>query len=257
MKIATWNINSIRARLPVLVNWLTSAQPDVLLLQEIKCQDKDFPETEISDLGYNVAVHGQKSYNGVAILSKYPIEDVLRGLPGDDGDDHARYIEARVGIFRVASIYLPNGNPVDTEKFPYKLSWMRRLAAHSKRLIEEEEVAVLGGDYNVCPEDIDVYDPKGWANDALCRSESRAAFRTILHGGYTEAFRALHPDKAHCYSFWDYQAGAWQKDNGLRIDHFLLSPLAADRLLACDIDRKVRGEEKASDHVPVWCEIKD
>ena len=251
MKIATWNINSVRARLPLLLGWLKEASPDVLLLQEIKCQDKDFPELEIGDLGYNIAVHGQKSYNGVAILSKSPIEDIIRGLPESGTDDQARYIEARVGIFRIASIYLPNGNPVETDKYPYKLRWMQRLAAHSQQLVKDEEIAILGGDYNICPEDMDVYDPKGWAEDALCRPDSRAAFRTILHGGYTEAFRTLHPGAAHCYSFWDYQAGAWQKDHGIRIDHLLLSPQAADRLAGVEIHKKARAMEKASDHVPI------
>ncbi|MCW5731949.1 MAG: exodeoxyribonuclease III [Alphaproteobacteria bacterium] len=257
MKIASWNINSVRARLPNLLDWLNEASPDVLLLQEIKCQDKDFPAEEIGDAGYNIATFGQKSYNGVAILAKSPIEDVLHGLPGDEADEQARYIEATVGRIRVASIYLPNGNPVASDKYPYKLAWMRRLARHARALVMQDEIAVLGGDYNVCPEEIDVYDPKGWTEDALFHPKSRAAFRVILNQGYTEAFRALHPGERNCYTFWDYQGGAWQKDNGLRIDHMLLAPLAADRLLGCDIDRKPRGREKASDHTPIWCEIAD
>ena len=255
MKIATWNVNSVKARLPNVVAWLKSAAPDVCLFQEIKCQDEGFPAMKFEELGYNLAVHGQKSYNGVAILSKLPIEDVRRGLPGDDADEQARYIEASIGGLRVASIYLPNGNPVDSDKYPYKINWMARLAAHAKALLEQEETLVLGGDYNICPTDADVYDRVGWANDALCRPESRRAFRTLLNLGLTEAFHTLHPAAERAWSFWDYQAGAWQRDNGLRIDHFLLSPQAADRLMGCEIDREPRGKEKASDHTPVWCEI--
>ncbi len=253
MKIATWNVNSVRARLPRVLEWLGSAAPDVALLQEIKTVAEGFPELEIGDLGYNVAVCGQKSYNGVAILSKPPIEDVLTRLPGDDADDQARYIEAVVGGVRVASIYLPNGNPVDSPKFPYKLGWMERLYDHVGELLGLEEAFVLGGDYNVAPEDRDVYDPAAWADDALCRPETRARYRAVVHLGLTDAYRALHPDAAGAYTFWDYQKGRWQRDEGLRIDHLLLSPQAADRLEACDIDRAPRGRDKASDHTPVWC----
>jgi exodeoxyribonuclease-3 len=255
LKIATWNVNSIKARLPNALEWLKESAPDVALLQEIKVVDEAFPELELGDLGYNVAVHGQKTYNGVAILSKLPLEDVVRGLPGDDDDTQARYIEASVGGVRVASIYLPNGNPVDSEKYPYKLAWMDRLRARARALLDEEHVLVLGGDYNVCPTDADVYDPERWAGDALCRPESRAAFRALLHLGFTEAYHALHPGTVGRYTFWDYQGGAWQKDHGLRIDHLLLSPQAADRLGGCEIERAVRGKTKASDHVPIWCEI--
>ncbi len=255
MKIATWNVNSIRARLPAALEWLGEASPDVVLLQETKTVDEGFPEAEIGELGYNVAVHGQKSYNGVAILAKRPIEDVARGLPGDDEDIQARYIEAVVDGVRVASIYLPNGNPVDSEKFPYKLRWMERLHDHARGLLEYDEAFVLGGDYNIAPADGDVYDPDGWADDALCRPESRARFRAILHLGLTEAYRALHGE-AGAYSFWDYQSGRWPRDQGLRIDHLLLSPQAADRLEACDIDRGPRGKPKASDHTPVWCTLR-
>jgi exodeoxyribonuclease III len=256
MKIATWNVNSIKARLPNVLGWLKAAEPDVVLLQEIKCIDENFPRLEIEDAGYNVETHGQKSYNGVAILSKRPIEVERRGLPGDEADEQARYLEAFTGGVRVATIYLPNGNPTDTEKFPYKLDWMDRLTAHARELLAFEEALVLGGDYNVCPTDDDVYDPAGWAGDALCRPESRAHFRELLNLGFTDAFRVLNPEP-HRYSFWDYQAGAWQRDNGLRIDHLLLSPHAADRLRASDIDRGPRGETKASDHTPVWCELAD
>lgn len=255
MKIATWNVNSIKARLPRVIDWLGSdAAPDVVLLQETKVVDDAFPALEIEELGYNIAVHGQKSYNGVAILSKRPIDDVMCGLPGGEADEQARYIEATIGTVRVASIYLPNGNPVNTEKFTYKLSWMDRLIARARELLEQEETFVFGGDYNVCPQDRDCYDPAGFANDALCRPESRGRFRQLLYLGLTEAYRALHPDLIS-YSYWDYTGGAWQKDNGLRIDHLLLSPQAADRLTACDIDRSPRGKERPSDHTPVWCEL--
>ena len=256
MKIATWNVNSIRARLPRVLEWLAEAAPDVALLQEIKTVGEDFPGLEIGDLGYNVAVCGQKTYNGVAILAKRPIEDVIAVLPGDDDDDQARYIEAVVGDVRVASIYLPNGNPVDSAKFPYKLDWMDRLHERVRALLAFEEAVVLGGDYNVAPTDDDVFDPDAWADDALCRPQSRARFRAILYLGLTEAYRALHAD-AGAYTFWDYQKGRWQRDEGLRIDHLLLSPQAADRLEACDIDRGPRGKEKASDHTPVWCELRE
>ncbi len=256
MKIATWNVNSIKARLPRVTEWLAEAMPDVVLLQETKCVDDAFPRMEIEDMGYNVALCGQKTYNGVAILSKRPLEDIVCVLGGDEADVQARYVEAFTGGIRVASIYLPNGNPVETDKFSYKLAWMERLADRAQALLADEEVLVLGGDYNVCPTDDDVYDPIGWANDALCRPESRNRFRRLLNLGFTDAFRALHGEPG-AYSFWDYQAGAWQKDHGLRIDHLLLSPQAADRLVASGIDRKPRGRDKASDHTPVWCELSD
>ena len=255
-KIATWNVNSIRVRMPRLVEWLAEAVPDVALLQEIKVVDENFPAGEIEDLGYNVAVHGQKTYNGVAILSRSPLEDVTRGLPGDDSDDQARYIEAFTGDVRVASIYLPNGNPAPGEKFEYTLAWMERLRDRATALLEQDEAFVLGGDYNVCPTDADVYDPAGWADDALCRPESRNRYRAIENLGLTNAFRALHPEPGP-YSYWDYTGGAWQKDFGLLIDHLLLSPQAADRLAASGIDRKPRGREKPSDHTPVWCELSE
>ncbi|MGB0572180.1 MAG: exodeoxyribonuclease III [Alphaproteobacteria bacterium] len=258
MKIATWNVNSIKARLPNVLDWLEDATPDIALLQEIKTVDENFPAMEFEERGYNCAIHGQKSYNGVAILSKHPLSDVTTGLPGDKDDDQARYVEAWVEAgddsVRVASIYLPNGNPVDTDKYPYKLKWMDRLAARALALLHSEEPVVLGGDYNVIPADGDCSDPAAWADDALFKPETRAKFRTILNLGYTEAWRTLH-NEAHVYSFWDYQKGAWQKDNGIRIDHLLLSPQAADRLTACEIDKGPRGKEKASDHTPVWCEL--
>jgi exodeoxyribonuclease-3 len=266
LKIATWNVNSVKARLPRVQEWLADFQPDVALLQELKCQEDGFPKLEIEELGYNVAMAGQKTYNGVAILSKHPMDVMLTALPGDDGDEQARYIEAVIEggdrPVRVASIYLPNGNPTrdenggDHEKFTYKLAWMDRLIAHAKDLLKTEDAFVLGGDYNICPTDADVYDPQKFADDALCRPESRARFRTLLNLGLTEAFTALNPG-VHQYSYWDYQAGAWAKDNGLRIDHHLLSPQAADRLLACAIDKTPRGKEKASDHTPVWIDLAD
>ena len=256
MKIATWNVNSVKARLPRVLDWLKEAEPDVALLQELKVIDEGFPALEIGDLGYNIAVHGQKSWNGVAILAKRPIEDVVRGLPGPGDDQQARYIEATVGTVRVASIYLPNGNPVASEKFPYKLAWMDRLIERARRLLDEEWTFVLGGDYNICPEDVDCFDPAGFAEDALCRRESRAKYRELVYLGLTEAWRALHPDEV-AYSFWDYQAGCWERDQGLRIDHLLLSPQAADRLAACEIDKSPRGKERPSDHTPVWCEIEE
>jgi exodeoxyribonuclease-3 len=256
MKAATWNVNSIKARLPNMLEWLREAVPDVVLLQETKSVDETFPHTEIEDLGYNVAIHGQKSYNGVAILSKRPLEDVSARLPGDDTDEQARYLEATVDNIRFASIYLPNGNPVDTEKFNYKLAWLDRLKAHAATLLELEIPVVLAGDYNVVPQDEDVHDPEGWADDALCQPGSRQRFREILNLGYTDAYRAFN-SAPHKYSFWDYQAGAWHKDHGVRIDHLLLSPQAADRLQASGIDNGPRGKPKASDHTPVWIEIRD
>ena len=254
-KIATWNVNSVRARLPRVIEWLAEAEPDILLVQEIKATEETFPRMEIEDLGYNVAINGQKTFNGVAILAKQPIEDVMTELPGDTSDKQARYIEAFVGDLRVASIYLPNGNPAPGEKFDYKLTWMERLYDHVRDLLtNEDEAIVLGGDYNVIPADEDCYDPPAWEDDALARPESRRAFRALVHLGLTDAYRALNLEP-HVYSFWDYQGGAWQKDFGIRIDHLLLSPLAADRLSSSGIDKKPRGRQKASDHTPVWCEI--
>lgn len=254
--IASWNVNSIKARLPNILSWLETAGPDVALLQEIKTIEENFPRLEIEALGYNCAVLGQKSYNGVAILSKAPLEDVLEGLPGDPDDEQARYLEATTFGLRVACIYLPNGNPIKTEKFPYKIAWMDRLRAHARGLLNGEQPVVLGGDYNVIPQDEDVYDPKAFAGDALTQPESRQRFRALVNEGFTEAFRALH-DEPHRYTFWDYQGGGWQNDHGLRIDHFLLSPQAADRLESCEIDRGPRGEKKASDHTPILCRLRE
>ena len=254
VSVATWNVNSVKARLPLVLDWLRDAAPDVALLQEIKTTDEQFPRLEIEDLGYNVVVAGQKTYNGVAILSKHPIDVERTALPGDEGDDQARYIEGFTGGVRVASVYLPNGNPAPGEKFAYKLAWMERLHARVRDLLATEDAFVLGGDYNVAPDDGDVYDPQGWADDALCRPESRAALRKILYLGLTEAFRATTREVGR-YTWWDYRGGAWSRDQGLRIDHLLLSPQAADRLESCTIDRRPRGKEKASDHTPVVCTL--
>ncbi|HML93498.1 exodeoxyribonuclease III [Methyloceanibacter sp.] len=258
MKIATWNINGIKARLETVKTWLGAASPDIACFQEIKSVDENFPAEAFEELGYNVAVHGQKGFNGVALLSKLPFDEVVRGLPGDPDDVQARYIEGVVsvpsGVVRVVNIYLPNGNPIDSGKFPYKLAWMERLKARIEELLTYEEPFVVAGDYNVIPTPEDVYDPAAWLNDALFRPESRAHFRALLNLGLTDAFRACH-DEPHQFTFWDYQAGAWQKNHGLRIDHFLLSPQAADRLESCDIDSEPRGWEKPSDHVPVVLEL--
>ena len=253
-KVATWNVNSVRARLPRVLEWLDAFKPDIVLAQELKATEETFPRAAIEDAGYNVAIHGQKNFNGVGIFARRPIEDVRIGLPGEDTDEQARYIEAFVGDLRVASIYLPNGNPAPGEKFDYKLRWLDRLIAHAGALLRNEEALVLGGDYNVVPRDEDCYDPAGWTDDALCRPESRGRFRAMVHLGLTDAYRAFNR-APNGYSFWDYQGGAWQKDFGLRIDHLLLSPQAADRLVASGIDTAPRGKERASDHTPVWCEI--
>lgn len=257
MRIATWNVNSVNARLETVVRWFEEAKPDVACLQEIKCVDEKFPAEAFERLGYNVAVHGQKTYNGVALLSKTPLEDVRKGLPGDDADEQARYIEALVAgpePVRVGCLYLPNGNPIATEKFAYKLNWMARLNAHARELLALEEPFVLTGDFNVIPEARDAEFPNNWLGDALFQPESRAAFRALKNLGLTEAY--LQADGASgAYTFWDYQAGAWQRNNGIRIDHALLSPQAADRLAGVSIHRDVRAWEKPSDHVPLIVEL--
>lgn len=257
MKIATWNVNSIKVRLSAVLDWIREAQPDVLLLQETKITADDFPRFEFEALGYRCHAVGQRAYNGVAIVSRGPIEDVVEALPGDVEDSQARYVEATVGGLRVASIYLPNGNPAPGDKYDYKLAWMDRLLRHAETLLESEHPFVLAGDYNVIPTEADVYHPAGWVDDALFMLDSRRAFRSIVNLGLTDAFRALHPDRTRAYTFWDYQAGRWQNDEGIRIDHILLSPAATDRLIACDIDAGPRGRPKASDHTPVWCEVAD
>ena len=249
--VATWNVNSVNARLENVLAWLRAAGPDVVLLQEIKCTDDAFPRLAFFELGYEALVHGQKSYHGVAILSRLPAREVRRGLPGEDEDAQARYLEAEVGGYRVASIYLPNGNPVGTEKFAYKLRWLERLRAHAGSLLEEELPLVLGGDFNVIPEDIDVHDPRAWEGDALFRPESRRAFRALLHLGLIDSYRALHPTEKRAYSFWDYQRGSFQLDHGIRIDHLLLSAQAADRLETAWIDKEPRRRPGAPDLRPV------
>ena len=258
MKIATWNINGIKARIDAAMTWLKQANPDIACLQEIKCVDEAFPSFEFEALGYNVAVHGQKGFNGVALLSKLPFDEVAPRLAGDPDDVQARYLEAVVsvpsGALRLINIYLPNGNPPGTEKFAYKLAWMTRLRERVKGLLALEEKMIIAGDFNVIPAPEDVYNPAVWTDDALFRPETRAHFRALLNLGLTCAFRACH-DEPHQYTFWDYQAGAWQKNQGLRIDHLLLSPQAADRLQACEIDPTPRGWEKPSDHVPIWVEL--
>jgi exodeoxyribonuclease-3 len=258
LTVATWNVNSVKARLPLVTGWLASARPDVLLMQEIKTQTEDFPAEAFRNLGYEVAVSGQKSYNGVAIASLRPLSEVKAGLPGDEGDPQARWIEASLpdGL-RLACLYLPNGNPPDSGKYPYKLSWMDRLIHRAREMLAEGRPFLLGGDFNVIPADEDVFDPKAFAGDALALPETRKRWRTLLNLGLAEAFRARHPEARGAWTFWDYQAGAWPRDQGLRIDHMLLSPALADRLADCGIDRAPRGAEKASDHTPFWCRFRE
>ncbi|NHK29013.1 exodeoxyribonuclease III [Parvularcula flava] len=265
MKIASWNVNSINARLPRILEWFDAANPDVCVLQEIKCLDEKFPVAEFEDRGYHCEVHGQKTYNGVALLSKFPVEDVIRGLPGNEDDDQSRYIEAMVfpdnaEPFRVGGLYLPNGNPAPGPKYDYKLGWMGHLKARAEALLETEEAFILTGDYNVIPQAEDVHNPAAWAEDALFLPTTRAAFREIENLGLTDALRHLYPHDVF-YTFWDYQRGAWQKDHGIRIDHVMLSPQAADRLTRGGVDRTTRDpgfgsqDAKPSDHVPVWVEL--
>lgn len=258
MRIATFNINGVKARINALGDWLDDQKPDVALLQEIKSVDENFPRELIEDRGYTVETHGQKGFNGVAILSKLPLEDVSRGLPGDDEDEQARWIEATVigdtHAVRVCGLYLPNGNPVPGPKYDYKLAWMARMHVRAQSLLQSEMPLVMAGDYNIIPQDEDAARPAVWQEDALARPESRAAFRRLLNLGFTEAFRACNQAPG-MYSFWDYQAGAWDRNDGIRIDHHLLSAEAADLLRDCWIEKDVRGREKPSDHVPVWIEL--
>ncbi|KPP87294.1 MAG: exodeoxyribonuclease III [Rhodobacteraceae bacterium HLUCCA08] len=257
MKIATFNINGIKARIEALTAWLDDAAPDVALLQEIKSVDEAFPREIFEDRGYNVETHGQKGFNGVAILSKYPLEDVTRGLPGDDADEQARWIEATVVgdvALRLCGLYLPNGNPAPGPKYDYKLAWMERLHARATALLASEEAALMAGDYNVIPQPEDAARPEAWAEDALFLPQTRAAFRRIVNLGFTEAFRARDAAPGH-YSFWDYQRQAWDRNDGIRIDHVLLTPQAADLLNDAWIEKDVRGREKPSDHVPVWVDL--
>jgi exodeoxyribonuclease-3 len=255
MKVATWNVNSVRARLTNILSWLNDNPVDILLLQEIKCVDQEFPKEDFNNLGYNILVNGQKSYNGVAILSYSEPQKIIYNLPGDDAGLQRRYLQAEINGVVFGNVYLPNGNPINTEKFTYKLDWMKKLNNHAKALIKQEKAVVLAGDFNIIPSDIDAHDPAAWVNDALCQPESRKQFRELLNLGYTDALRIFHsePDQ---FTFWDYQGGAWQNDYGIRIDHFLLSPQAADIWTDCRIDPKPRGRPKASDHTPILIEIK-
>jgi len=257
MKIASFNINGIKARLAALPAWLAEAEPDVVAVQEIKSVDAAFPRDLFEDLGYRVETDGQKSFNGVAILSRLALEDVVRGLPGDDSDAQARWIEATVigrRAVRVAALYAPNGNPAPGPKYDYKLAWMARLRARAQALLATEEPVVLAGDYNVIPQPIDAARPAAWVEDALYLPASRAAWQRLLNLGYSDAFRLRQPGPGH-YSFWDYQAGAWPRNDGIRIDHLLLSPQAADLLCDAGIDKDVRAGDKPSDHVPVWLDL--
>ncbi len=259
MRIATWNVNSIKQRMDSLLAWLEERAPDIVCLQETKCVDDAFPREPIDALGYTVASHGQKTFNGVAILSKLPFDEVTPRLPGDAEDDHARFIEAQIsaggGAVRIASLYLPNGNPVGTEKYSYKLKWMDRLLRYAHERLALEEPLVLAGDYNVIPAARDARDPAAWTRDALFLPQTRAKFQALVNLGLTDALRAT-ADEGSIYTFWDYQAGAWQKNNGIRIDHLLLSPQAADRLVAAGVDKHVRAWEKPSDHVPAYVDLR-
>jgi exodeoxyribonuclease-3 len=256
VKIATYNVNGINCRLPVLVRWLGEARPDIVCLQELKAPQEKFPETALQQLGYHAIWHGQKSWNGVAILAREPMPvETRRGLPGDPDDPHSRYIEAKVGALVVGCLYLPNGNPAPGPKFDYKLKWFARLAKHAKSLLASGEPVVLAGDYNVMPTDLDVYKPERWLDDALFRLEVRNAYADLVKQGWTDALRKLHPAE-RIYTFWDYFRNAFARDAGLRIDHLLLSPAVAKRLAGARVDRHVRSWEKSSDHAPVWIELK-
>ncbi len=258
MKIASFNINGIKARMGALTDWLQEAQPDVALLQEIKSVDEAFPRQHFEDMGYQVETHGQKGFNGVAIFSKHPLEDVTRGLPGDPADEQARWIEATVvgekSSVRLCGLYLPNGNPAPGPKYDYKLDWMKRLEARAKDLLAGEEPFVMAGDYNVIPQPEDAARPDAWTKDALHLPQTRAAFRRLLNLGLTEVFRTRNPAPEQ-YTFWDYQAGAWNRNDGIRIDHFLASPACADMVRDCQIDVFARGREKPSDHAPIWIDL--
>lgn len=256
MKIATYNVNGVNGRLPVLLRWLEETSPDVACLQELKAPDEKFPQFEITSAGYNAIWHGQKSWNGVAILAKekFNLKEVHRGLGGEPEDEQSRYIEAIIDGIRIACLYLPNGNPAPGPKFDYKLRWFDRLIAHSSNLVNSKEPVILTGDFNVMPEEIDVYKPERWVNDALFRPETRAAFQKLIAQGWTDAVRKLHPNEI-IYTFYDYFRNAYERNAGLRIDHFLLNKEMENQLIACGVDRQVRGWEKTSDHCPVWIEV--
>lgn len=253
MKICTWNVNSVKSRLEHLTKYLREVSPDVLLLQELKCETEAFPRMEIEDCGYNLAIHGQKTYNGVAILSKFPLEDVFTAL--DETDEQARYIEAVTNGVRVASVYVPNGQEPNSDKFQYKLKFFENLRNHAQQLLQYDEKLIIGGDYNVAPDALDVFDPKGLAGTTCFHPDEQIRFKAILNLGFTDAFRAKHSG-VQKFSWWDYRAGAWQHNKGMRIDHLLLSPQAADALESCDVDSTPRGWDKPSDHTPFWVEIR-
>lgn len=259
MNIVTWNINGVRARINVLVQWLNEYNPDVVLLQEIKSINETFPEEAVEECGYNIYLHGQKGFNGVALLSKLPLEDVVCGLEGDENDTQARWIEATLvtekSAVHVCNLYLPNGNPVPGDKYDYKLAWMNRLYHRAQALLELEEPVLIAGDYNVIPAPQDAKNISRWTDDALYLLESRKSFRRILNAGYVDAFRIMYPEQQDAYSFWDYTGGSWEKNNGIRIDHVLLNSYCADKLQQCHIQSNMRAVEKPSDHVPVWCQL--
>jgi exodeoxyribonuclease-3 len=257
MRIATYNVNGVNGRLPVLLRWLEETKPDVVCLQELKAPQEKFPLEAINDAGYNAIWHGQKSWNGVAILARgHEIKEVRNALPGDPEDEHSRYIEAIVNDILIGCLYLPNGNPAPGPKLEYKLAWFKRLKVHAAKLLKSDVPVILCGDYNVMPTELDVYKPERWVKDALFLPEVRSAFKSLVAQGWTDALRKLHPDEV-IYTFWDYFRNAYGRDAGLRIDHFLLSSEVDKRLLSAGVDKHVRGWEKTSDHAPVWIEIKD
>jgi exodeoxyribonuclease-3 len=257
MKIATYNVNGIHSRLPVLLRWLTESTPDVVCLQELKTPHENFPENAIKDAGYNAIWHGQKSWNGVAILARNSQpKEICRALPGDPEDEHSRYIEALVDGIQIGCLYLPNGNPAPGPKFDYKLRWFERLRIHASELMASNMPVILAGDYNVMPTELDVYKPERWVKDALFRPETREAFKTLVAQGWTDAIRTLYPNEK-IYTFWDYFRNNFARDAGLRIDHFLLHPKIKDQLVAAGVDKNVRGWEKSSDHAPVWIELSE
>jgi exodeoxyribonuclease-3 len=259
MKIATFNVNGITSRLPRVLEWLEESRPDVACLQELKTSDATFPQMAFEQAGYKAVWHGQKGFNGVAVLARgHTLVEVRRGLPGDPDDTHSRYLEADIDGMTVASIYLPNGNPQPGPKFDYKLAWFQRLIEHAQTLVGSDRTVVLCGDYNVVPtNDVnDIYNPRSWLNDALLQPETRAAWQRLLAQGWTDAILKLHGKDVAMYTFWDYFRNRWERNSGLRIDHFLLNAPAAARLAAAGIDRDVRGREKPSDHAPTWVELR-
>jgi exodeoxyribonuclease-3 len=257
MKIASWNVNSVRARLELMIKWIKEEHPDIILLQETKVLDEFFPRTVFEDFGYNIVCYGQKTYNGVAILSKMPLEDVQYGFKGE-AEGQRRYIEAFTGNVRVVSLYVPNGQNVESVQYPYKLDFLNYLIKHVEQLLSYKERLVIGGDYNIAPTDQDVYDPVAWQGDVLCTPAERECFSNLLQGGLSDALKVIHPhaDSKELYTWWDYRAGRWPRNQGLRIDHLLLSPLACENIIDAGVNRYVRGWEKTSDHAPVWCQLK-